>query len=70
MNESQVGTYDEAFENFLAHLHGRLSNLNAGGNLIGIHVGDEIDATLSDDPTAWNQWTTFFDEARAKINSL
>jgi hypothetical protein len=64
------GAVISAFENFLTHLHGRSPNLNASGNLIGIHVGNEIDATLGDNTTAWSQWTTFFDAAKVKIKSL
>jgi hypothetical protein len=59
-----------AFEDFLTHLHSRLTTLNASGKLRWIQVGNEIDAYLGDDPTKWAQWETFFTAAKAKIESL
>jgi len=59
-----------AFENFLTHLHGRLTTLNASGKLKWINIGNEIDANLGTDATQWAQWETFFSAARAQIESL
>ena len=59
-----------AFDNFLTHLHSRLTLLNASGKLKWIQVGNEIDADLGADPTKWAQWKTFFDAAKSRINML
>ena len=59
-----------AFENFLTNLHARLPTLNASGRLKWIHVGNEIDANLGVDAEKWSQWQTFFNAAKAKIESL
>ncbi|HFE32586.1 MAG TPA: hypothetical protein ENJ17_04675 [Gammaproteobacteria bacterium] len=59
-----------AFGNFLTNLHGQLTNLNNSGKLKWIHVGNEIDATLGSDSTQWAAWQTFFNAAKAKIESL
>ena len=59
-----------AFHDFLTHLHGQLSTLNASGKLKWIHVGNEIDATLGSDAARWSQWQTFFDAARVQIKAL
>lgn len=59
-----------AFGNFLTNLHAQLSTLNASGKLKWIHVGNEIDATLVSNSTKWAQWTTFFNAAKTKIESL
>jgi len=59
-----------AFENFLSHLHGQLTTLNASGKLKWIHVGNEIDATLGSDTTQWSQWEIFFNAARTRIQNL
>lgn len=70
-----VGNFDDAavitaFDNFLTHLHGRLTTLNGSGKLKWIQVGNEIDANLGADASKWTQWKTFFDAAKNKINSL
>ncbi len=59
-----------AFENFLTHLHGQLSNLNASGRLRWIHVGNEIDSDLGSDGAKWTQWQTFFSAAKIRIENL
>lgn len=59
-----------AFENFLTHLHGQLTILNASGKLKWIHVGNEIGAYLGNDSARWSQWSTFFNAARTRIKSL
>ena len=59
-----------AFENFLTNLHAQLSTLNASGKLKWIHVGNEIGASLGSNSTKWAQWTTFFNAAKSKIESL
>ena len=59
-----------AFENFLSNLHSRLTNLNTSGKLTRIQIGNEIDAYLGSDATKWAQWQSFFNAAKAKINSL
>ncbi len=66
-NDPQVIT---AFENFLDHLHSRLSVLNASGKIKWIQVGNEIDATLGSDPAKWAQWQAFFNAAKTKIHAL
>ncbi len=70
-----IGNFDDpavitAFENFLIHLHSRLTTLNASGKLKWIQVGNEIDADLGADATKWAQWKVFFDAVKTKINSL
>lgn len=70
-----TGSYSDAavitaFENFLTHLHARLTNLNSSGKLTRIQVGNEIDAYLGSDAVKWAQWQTFFDAAKTKIKSL
>ena len=59
-----------AFENFLVNIHAQLPTLNASGKLKRIHVGNEIDTYLGTDAVRWAQWQTFFQAAKAKINSL
>ncbi len=59
-----------AFEDFLFDLHKKLPNLNASGKLTRIQVGNEIDAYLGSDAAKWAQWQTFFNAAKAKIESL
>jgi len=59
-----------AFENFLTHLYGQLSNMNASGRLRWIHVGNEIDSDLGSDNVKWTQWQTFFSAAKTRIESL
>ena len=59
-----------AFTDFLTHLHGQLSKLNASGKLKWIQVGNEIDASLGGDSAQWDAWKTFFDAAKAQIRSL
>lgn len=59
-----------AFENFLTHLHGQLTNMNASGRLRWIHVGNEIDSELGSDSVKWTQWQAFFSAAKTRIESL
>jgi len=59
-----------AFENFLTHLYGQLSNMNSSGRLRWIHVGNEIDSDLGSDSVKWTQWQTFFSAAKTRIESL
>lgn len=59
-----------AFENFLTNLYAQLPTLNASGKLKWIHIGNEIDAYLGNDPTRWAQWKTFFQAAKAKVRNL
>jgi len=70
-----TGNFDDrtvitTFENFLTHLHSRLTALNSRGKLKWIQIGNEIDAYLGDNPTKWAQWKTFFLAAKAKIKTL
>ena len=70
-----AGNFDDvavitAFENFLIHLHSRLTTLNSSGKLRWIQVGNEIDAVLASDSTRWAQWKIFFDAAKSKIEAL
>ncbi len=59
-----------AFENFLTHLHGQLTTLNASGKLRWVHVGNEINAHLGSDSGRWSSWTTFFNAAKTRIELL
>lgn len=59
-----------AFENFLTNLYAQLPTLNARGKLKWIHIGNEIDAYLSNDATRWAQWQTFFRAAKTKVRNL
>lgn len=59
-----------AFENFLTNLYAQLPTLNASGKLKWIHIGNEIDAYLGNDPIRWAQWKTFFQAAKAKVRNL
>ncbi|GMR14651.1 MAG: hypothetical protein BMS9Abin30_0256 [Gammaproteobacteria bacterium] len=58
-----------AFENFLTYLHSQLPTLNASGKLKWIHVGNEIDAYLGSNSARWAEWQTFFNAAKAQIES-
>lgn len=74
LSETKSNPFDQetidAFASFLTNLHSSLPTLNASGQIETIAIGNEINAWLGSDATKWQQWTTFFDAAKARVKQL